>query len=408
MPVAIVAATVLSVPSAAGAATTVGSPLTALPISGVLCGTSTFTNVALGAGILHVPFAGALVRWRLDIPEPGGTFTYRLRVLRPAGVSSYTGAGTGPPQSALHSGVNVLPLASPLPVQAGDLIGIDCPGGAPSPFASPALPESTYAFFGSGLADGSTASPTNEIANDEELINADVVGTPSVSGVSPSSGPATGGTAVVVSGAHLGETTAVTFGGVPATAVLPISENEVNATAPAHAAGVVDVQVVNAAGTSAAAPVDSFSYQAGAPVSLPPLAKPSLTSVTQSSAVWREGRGLPQISRRKRRPIGTTFSFALNEQAAVSFRFTRLAPGRIAGHKCVAKNQRNAKGKSCQRTVTEGSLSLTGHAGTNRLVFQGRISSSERLKPGRYLLTTAATNTAGTSTAAALSFQIVK
>jgi streptogramin lyase len=141
-------------------------------------------------------------------------------------------------------------------------------------------------------------------------------------------------------------------------------------------------------------------------VALPP---PTITAVHQSASTWREGGKLARISRKKKPPVGSTFSFALNEQASVSFSFTQRIAGRKVGHKCVAKSHKNAKRKACQRTVTVGRLSFTGHVGTNKVVFQGRISRSKKLKPGRYTLIITATNSAGVRSAPkSLSFTIVR
>jgi len=406
LPAAIVVAVSLAAPSFASAATTVGSPLSAAPEKAE-CGGSTDTNTALAAGVLQVPFAGVLVRWRLDLFEPGGAFTYRLRVLRPAGGSNYTGAGTGPPQLAPLSGVNIISLPSPIPVQPGDLIGVDCPHEAPAPFAVPAT-ESKYAFFAGFLADGSTASPANQLTGEEELVNADVVGEPGVAAVSPSSGPSSGGTAVTISGTHLADVTSVTFGDAPASAVTPVSEGQVNVIAPAHPAGAVPVQATNAAGTSPVVAADTFTYQPQ-PGSLPPapLSRPAVSDAKQSRAAWREGRGLPEISRRHKLPVGTTFSFKLNEAAAVSFTFEHLATGRKLGDRCVLKASTSAKHERCKRAAVAGTLRFSGHAGANTVVFEGRMSSSQRLRPGRYTLRIAAANSAGTAAPASLSFAVV-
>jgi hypothetical protein len=59
--------------------------------------------------------------------------------------------------------------------------------------------------------------------------------------------------------------------------------------------------------------------------------------------------------------------------------------------------------------MTRGRLSFTGHSGPNRISFQGRISRTQKLKPGRYTLTISATNATGQhSSAKALRFTIVK
>ena len=81
-------------------------------------------------------------------------------------------------------------------------------------------------------------------------------------------------------------------------------------------------------------------------------------------------------------------SFSLNGQATVTFSFTR----RVSG-----------------RTVTAGKLTFAGHAGTNKVAFQGRVSAKKELGPGRYTLVITATDSAVTRSAPkSLSFTIVK
>jgi hypothetical protein len=59
--------------------------------------------------------------------------------------------------------------------------------------------------------------------------------------------------------------------------------------------------------------------------------------------------------------------------------------------------------------VTQGTLSFSGHSGTNKVVFQGRVSRRSRLKLGRDTLLITATNPAGVRSATtSLSFTIVK
>jgi len=55
-----------------------------------------------------------------------------------------------------------------------------------------------------------------------------------------------------------------------------------------------------------------------------------------------------------------------------------------------------------------GSLVLSGHAGTDRVPFQGRVPP-KKLKPGSYSVAVTATNAAGLSSAPqTLAFTIVK
>jgi hypothetical protein len=137
---------------------------------------------------------------------------------------------------------------------------------------------------------------------------------------------------------------------------------------------------------------------------------PSIASVTQSHNKWREGNALASVSRRRKRlPLGTTFSFSLNEQARVSLAFTQLVGGRKVNGKCVAPTPKNRRKHRCTRTATAGTLSFGGHVGINKVRFQGRISRSTKLKPGHYTLIITATNAAGRhSRPVRLSFTIVK
>jgi hypothetical protein len=145
-----------------------------------------------------------------------------------------------------------------------------------------------------------------------------------------------------------------------------------------------------------------------APAIAPP--PPTITAVHESASSWREGTKLAQISRKRRPLIGTTLSFALNEQARVNFSFTRRVSGRkVRGGECFAQTKENRRKPACERTVTLGTLSFTGHSATNEVIFQGRISRSTKLKPGRYTLVITATNSAGArSEPKLLSFTILK
>ncbi|WP_176465178.1 IPT/TIG domain-containing protein, partial [Pseudomonas sp. Irchel 3E20] len=89
------------------------------------------------------------------------------------------------------------------------------------------------------------------------------VGAPTVSAISPSSGPATGGTTVTLTGTNFSGTTAVTFGATAATGFTVNSATQITATAPAGT-GTVDVRVTTTGGTSATSAADQFTY-VGAP-----------------------------------------------------------------------------------------------------------------------------------------------
>jgi hypothetical protein len=137
-----------------------------------------------------------------------------------------------------------------------------------------------------------------------------------------------------------------------------------------------------------------------------PLA-PVIMHASQSHRTWREGRRAAKISRR-RPPVGTTFSFTLNEGANVAFSFTRKASGRRVRGRCLAPTHGNRHRRSCTRSLTVGSLSFLARIGVNRVLFQGSLSRAKRLAPGTYTLLITATSPAGLRSAtSALTFTIV-
>lgn len=86
------------------------------------------------------------------------------------------------------------------------------------------------------------------------------VAAPTVGTVSPDEGPASGGTAVTITGTDLTSTTQVTFDGTPAPFSV-IADTAVTAVTPPGTPGPVDVTVTNPAGSATAA--DAFTYLAG-------------------------------------------------------------------------------------------------------------------------------------------------
>lgn len=140
---------------------------------------------------------------------------------------------------------------------------------------------------------------------------------------------------------------------------------------------------------------------------------PTLSGVSETAKTWREGNSLAHITaaknRKKKLPVGTTFSFGLNEPVSVSFTFTQRANGRKVKGNCIVQTKANRHSHACKRTVTRGKLAFTGHPGTNKVSFQGRISRSKKLQPGTYTLIITATNAAGQrSSPKQLSFTIVR
>jgi hypothetical protein len=143
----------------------------------------------------------------------------------------------------------------------------------------------------------------------------------------------------------------------------------------------------------------------GAPLPL------TLSKIRQTAKVWRTGSALARISatrKRKRPPLGTTFAFKLSQAATVSFTFKKHASGRRVGSRCVAPTSKNRKRRRCTRTVTAGLLTLKGHAGANRVRFEGVLVTHRTLTPGRYTMRAVATALGRRSHARTARFKIVK
>ncbi len=145
-------------------------------------------------------------------------------------------------------------------------------------------------------------------------------------------------------------------------------------------------------------------------VTITPVGEPApvLANLAQTASVWVEGAARATVARR-RPPRGTTFTFRLNEQAALSFAFTQRARGRTVSNRCLAETRRNRRKRRCSRSITAGVLRLSGHAGANSVRFEGRISATKALKPGRYTVVVTAFSASGARSAPrSLSFTIVR
>ena len=266
---------------------------------------------------------------------------------------------------------------------------------------------------------------------------------PTIDTLSVYEGPSAGGTRITVHGTGFTAASAVGFGGLPGSSLVVRSDSELEVTSPPEPARTVDLQVVTPAGTSAEVAADRYTYLSpGPPPSCaaqsrsslnasvvpacgeveavghqpqtsahitPPTASVAriISDATQSQRVWREGDKLARISSKRKQPVGTVYSFALNESAKVSFAFTQQALGRRVAGKCVARTGETHRRPSCKRAILRGTLSFAGHAATNRLAFQGAISHTDKLPPGDYKLAIAAINSAGQHSAPiTLSFTI--
>ena len=100
---------------------------------------------------------------------------------------------------------------------------------------------------------------------------------PTVTGVSPDSGPTTGDTIVTITGMSFAGVTGVSFGTAAATLVGDLSSTRLTVTSPTGT-GTVDVTVASTAGTSATSAADEFTY-----VTTPAPGAPTVTSVSPAA-----------------------------------------------------------------------------------------------------------------------------
>jgi hypothetical protein len=122
-----------------------------------------------------------------------------------------------------------------------------------------------------------------------------------------------------------------------------------------------------------------------------------LSGVRQASARW-----VKHPSAGSKLPVGTTFSFTLNQAATVRMTFLKAGSGRLKGGRCLAPKFAGAHARSCARSV--GSLTVHAHAGVNKLHFLGRTPP---LGMGSYTVTLVATGKSGQhSQTATLQFTI--
>ncbi len=113
---------------------------------------------------------------------------------------------------------------------------------------------------------------------------------PTVGGISPTSGTTAGGTAVTISGTGFLSGATVSLGGTAASSVSVVNSTTITATAPAHAAGAVNVVVTNTDGQSGTK-TSAYTYTGGNPAPTVSAISPTSGTTAGGTAVTITGTG---------------------------------------------------------------------------------------------------------------------
>jgi hypothetical protein len=127
---------------------------------------------------------------------------------------------------------------------------------------------------------------------------------PTLSAMSPTAGPTTGGNTVTINGTNFTSGAGVKFGTTASATVTFVSAMQLTAVAPVHAAGTIDVTVTTPGGTSALVAGDHYAYGSPTVTSFAP------TSGMTGSTVTINGTGFV---------AGATVKFGTKPTGSVTF-----------------------------------------------------------------------------------------
>ncbi len=203
-----------------------------------------------------------------------------------------------------------------------------------------------------------TAGGTSAISEADKYI---YVAAPTVTSLSPTSGPTAGGTSVTITGTNFAGATAVKFGATSATTFTVNTATSVTATAPAGTAGTVDVTVTTTGGTSATSAGDQYTYQAATSltISAPTVTFPAngVVTVTVSSTA-----GTPTGNATLSVDGGAALTQPLNGSGVATFTLTSPSVG---SHNLSASYA--AQGNFAASGPTTGTLSVNAAATTTSI-----------------------------------------
>ena len=245
------------------------------PASGPESGGTTVTITGTDlTGATDVQFGNtSAINFTVDSPTqitataPAGTGTADITVTTPGGTSTTSDAdqyGYIPAPGVTGIGPTFGPEAGGTTVT---ITGTDFSGATDVDFGSTAASAfsvdsptqiTAVAPAGSGIRDVTVTTPSGTSAASRADLYT-YIPAPTVTGISPTSGPDSGGTTVTITGTDLSGTTDVEFGSTPATDVSGDGPTQLTATAP-PGTGTVDITVTTPSGTSTTTNADQYTY----------------------------------------------------------------------------------------------------------------------------------------------------
>ena len=409
----------LCAPGAALGSVTIGSDLTHAGSSDHNCDASgpnagcTIIETALAGRQLTDPLDGVIVRWRVRDYGSGSVTLRVVRLLASTAGSPPWEVGflrSSVAQQAGSAGVVTFAASPPIPIAAGDTIGVT--GSA----------DNIRGFFvGGGMGatdtimsqpnppDGSTQLSTNiNSQNFDWLYNADIVAPPTSTATAAT---CPGGT---------GATITVTADPDPATGPkavhYKIDGGPEQVTATIGAPGVATVSVPTGLHTLEYWGEDQLGQQEATHHTIPAGCRPPpvatvarITALSETNPTFAAASASTPLTGHTARghQRGTTFSFSLDQPATVTVTIKRTTAGRLVSRACKPATKARRHKPRCTLYTAVATLTRTGHSALNKLPFTGRIRH-KALSPGRYQAGFTATDSAGTSKALTIAFSMVK
>ena len=228
-------------------------------VAGTIVGTPTATSItatspAEGAGTVDVIVHGPS---GVSTTTSADQFTYTGPA--PAPTVTAVSPGSGPATGGTSVTITGTGFTGATAVDFGTVAGtiVGTPTATSITATSPAE--------GAGTVDVIVQAPsgTSTTSSADHFTFTTVINAPTVTGVTPNTGPLAGGSEVTIVGTNFTGASAVSFGGTSATGYSVNSATSITASSPAESAGTVDVTVTTpGGGTSSHVTADRFTYNA--------------------------------------------------------------------------------------------------------------------------------------------------